>query len=289
MRGNWERTMSYWYGVEPRGWESHVHQSLEEDLGSGDVTAPLFLSNQRSKWYVEIQASGVICGLAIADYLSRAHPDSEVDQSPFTDGDQVGPGDRVLAGCSPTAHLLAVERTVLNYLMTLSGTSTLTARYVAATHGFPCRITETRKTIPGLRRLQKYAVRAGGGFNHRMGLYDAAMIKDNHIKAVGSIDRAVETLRAQCSHMMRIEVECESRSQVEEAVGAGADVILLDNMDLGLMAEIVAEYGDRVMLEASGGVNLDTVGKIAETGVHVISVGALTHSVTGLSMHLEIG
>jgi nicotinate-nucleotide pyrophosphorylase (carboxylating) len=173
--------------------------------------------------------------------------------------------------------------------MTLSGTATLTSRYVTATSGYPCRITETRKTIPGLRRLQKYAVRAGGGFNHRMGLYDAAMIKDNHIKAVGSIASAVETLRSQSSHMMRIEVECESRPQVEEAVAAGADIVLLDNMEFELMAEIVAEFGDRVMLEASGGVNLDTVGKIAQTGVHVISVGALTHSVTGLSMHLEIG
>jgi nicotinate-nucleotide pyrophosphorylase (carboxylating) len=281
--------MSYWHGVEPREWQAHVHQSLDEDLGSGDITAPLFLSNHESRWYVEIQAEGVLCGLGIADYLANLHPESEVDESSFRDGDWVRPGDRILVGCSSTSHLLAIERTMLNYLMILSGTATNAHHYVQAVAGTNCRITETRKTIPGMRRLQKYAVRAGGGFNHRMGLYDAAMIKDNHISAVGGITDAVRILRSQISHMTKIEVECESLGQVEEAIAAGADVILLDNMSLDMMREAVANFGSRVTLEASGGVSLATVADVAATGVHIVSVGSITYQVQGLAMHLEIG
>jgi nicotinate-nucleotide pyrophosphorylase (carboxylating) len=281
--------MSYWHGVEPRDWQAHVHQSLDEDLGSGDITAPLFLDNHRSRWYIEMQSDGILCGLGIADYLAKLHIDAEVDESSFRDGDFVRHGDRILVGCSPTAHLLAIERTMLNYLMILSGTATNAHRYVEAVAGTACRITETRKTIPGMRRLQKYAVRAGGGFNHRMGLYDAAMIKDNHISAVGGITDAVRTLRDQISHMTRIEVECESLVQVEEAINAGADVVLLDNMSLELMREAVVQFGSRVTLEASGGISLETVAAVAATGVHIVSVGSITYQVQGLAMHLEIG
>jgi nicotinate-nucleotide pyrophosphorylase (carboxylating) len=172
--------------------------------------------------------------------------------------------------------------------MHLSGVATLTRQYVDRVEGTHAKIVDTRKTLPGLRTLQKYAVRCGGGFNHRMGLYDGAMVKDNHIRATGSITEAVRLLKTYVSHMVKIEVECENLNQVHEAVKAGADVILLDNMDPFMMREAVKTYKGKILFEASGGVSLETVRGVAQTGVDLISVGALTHSAVALSFHLEV-
>jgi nicotinate-nucleotide pyrophosphorylase (carboxylating) len=172
--------------------------------------------------------------------------------------------------------------------MHLSGIATLTRAFVDRIEGSGARIIDTRKTTPGLRALDKYAVRCGGGHNHRMGLYDGAMIKDNHIAALGSITKAVSAIRSYASHMTKIEVECESMEQVEEAVRAGADIVLLDNMDPFLMREVVKKFKGKVLLEASGGISLDTVKGVAQTGVDLVSVGQITHSAPSLAFHMEI-
>jgi nicotinate-nucleotide pyrophosphorylase (carboxylating) len=181
------------------------------------------------------------------------------------------------------------ERTALNFIMHLSGVATLTSAHVKRVKGTKAKIVDTRKTLPMLRSLQKYAVRCGGGHNHRMGLYDGAMIKDNHIAACGSISEALSAVRSYASHMTKIEVECESLDQIEEAINAGADVVLLDNMDPFMMREAVQKYAGKCLFEASGGVSLDTVSGVAKTGVDLISVGALTHSATAIPFHLELG
>lgn len=198
-------------------------------------------------------------------------------------------GDRILSGRHLARRLLTAERTALNFLMHLSGVATLTRAYVEKIQGLGGHVIDTRKTLPGLRALQKYAVRCGGGRNHRMGLFDGAMIKDNHIAAAGGIREAVAGVRAYASHMTKIEIECETIEQVKEAVEAGADVVLLDNMDPFTMQEAVRNFRGRVLFEASGGITLDTVAGVAKTGVDLISVGSITHSAPALPMHMEIG
>jgi nicotinate-nucleotide pyrophosphorylase (carboxylating) len=172
--------------------------------------------------------------------------------------------------------------------MMLSGTATLTKAFVDKVSGLGVDIVDTRKTFPGLRSLQKYAVRCGGGRNHRMGLYDGIMLKDNHVKAVGSIEEAVKRVRTIAGQMTLIEVECADIAQVEAAVKSGADIVMLDNMDPFMMKDAVKKFGDKVKLEASGGITLETVRGVARTGVHAVSVGALTHSAPALPFHLEI-
>jgi nicotinate-nucleotide pyrophosphorylase (carboxylating) len=185
--------------------------------------------------------------------------------------------------------LLQGERVALNILQRMCGTATLTARYVEAVAGTKARVVDTRKTTPGLRVLEKYAVRVGGGINHRTGLYDGVLIKENHIAAAGGITRAINSARAYIPHTLKIEIETETMSQVEEALVAGAEIIMLDNMDLDTMRQAVFMVNGRALLEASGGVSLETVRDIAETGVDIISVGALTHSARAMdiSMLLE--
>jgi nicotinate-nucleotide pyrophosphorylase (carboxylating) len=185
--------------------------------------------------------------------------------------------------------LLQGERVALNLLQRMSGVATLTARYVSAVQGTKTRIVDTRKTTPGLRVLEKYAVRVGGGSNHRTGLYDGVLIKENHIAAAGGITEAIRRTRSYIPHTLKIEIETESLAQVKEALAAGADIIMLDNMAIPLMQEAVGLINGRALVEASGGVNLDTVRAIAETGVDIISVGALTHSAPAMdiSMLLE--
>jgi nicotinate-nucleotide pyrophosphorylase (carboxylating) len=184
--------------------------------------------------------------------------------------------------------ILSGERLALNLLQRLSGIATRTNQYVQAIAGTKARVVDTRKTTPGLRLLEKYAVRVGGGHNHRYALYDAVMIKDNHIKGAGGIKQAVDAARATIPHTMKIEVETESLEQVREALEAGADIIMLDNMELERMKEAVALIAGRAVVEASGGVTLETIRSIAETGVDVISVGALTHSVKALDISLDL-
>jgi nicotinate-nucleotide pyrophosphorylase (carboxylating) len=275
----------------PEGWVEILWNAMAEDLGSGDPTTALFDEDQPVNWYIETQAEGVICGLGVAAYLMQPEADEpescEVDLH-ARDGDYVKPGTTILSGRLTPAKLLSKERTALNFLMQLSGVATLTHQFVQRVADLNVKIVDTRKTIPGLRYLQKYAVRCGGGTNHRMGLYDGIMLKDNHIRAAGSITEAVQKAKAVAGHMTLIEVECESQEMVDEAFAAGAQIIMLDNMDPFLMHDIVKIYKGKVVLEASGGITLDTVRGVAQTGVDAISVGALTHSAKSLAMHLEV-
>ncbi len=271
-----------WRPPQPEGWEALVNQELAEDIGAGDLTEPCLPEDTVYDWYIEAQADGIACGVAIAAHILEA------DEIAVHDGDAVKDKTLMLAGRAPARWLLKRERTALNFLMHLSGIATLTNRYVQAVEGTSARILDTRKTLPGLRRLQKYAVRCGGGQNHRFRLDDGLMIKDNHIRMAGSITSAVSAARKTAGHMAKIEVECETIKQAKEAVNAGAEIVMLDNMAPEKMREAVELLGSRVTLEASGGINLETVRAVAETGVHAISVGALTHSAPSLSIHMEI-
>lgn len=282
--------MNPWLQPEPQGWWGVVDDAVMEDIGPGDVTAGAFAPDLMAEWRIEAQADGVLAGVGVAEHLLApmpGDPDGTYVEIHLVDGERVGRGTVVASGRIPARRAVAAERTALNFIMLLSGVATLTSEFVRRVEGTGAKIVDTRKTIPMLRALQKYAVRCGGGHNHRMGLYDAAMLKDNHIAAAGSITAAVEAFRATASHMIKLEVECETPEQVEEAVAARADVVLLDNMDPFTMREVVTKHKGQVMFEASGGINLDTVRGVAGTGVDVISVGALTHSAVALPFHME--
>ena len=283
--------MSIWLQPEPQNWWYLADDALAEDIGSGDITSGAFPPDHQVEWYIEAQADGVLSGLGIADYVLgpvQTDPEDSWIEHHRTDGDYVTRGTVVIEGLLPARRVMAAERTALNFIMHLSGIATLTDQFVRKVEGTGAKIVDTRKTLPLLRGLQTYAVRCGGGHNHRMGLYDGAMLKDNHIAAAGSIAGAIARVRKYASHMTKIEVECETMDQVDEAVISGADVVLLDNMDPFLMREVVKKFKGKVLLEASGGINLDTVRGVAQTGVDLISVGALTHSAVSLPFHLEL-
>ncbi len=238
------------------------------------------------------KAAGIICGGPIAQAVFAAIDPSVTIRLPVSDGSNVT-AETVIADIDgPAASILTGERTALNFMQHLSGIATLTSRYVAAVEGTNTVIVDTRKTVPGLRVLQKYAVVSGGARNHRMALGDGILIKDNHIKLLGDDDLAlgevVERARSGGRHALGVEVEVESLAQLEQALEGGADVVMLDNMDAGLMRQSVALTAGRAVLEASGGVNLGNVRAIAETGVDLISVGALTHSAPALDMSLRL-
>ncbi|MEW5883218.1 MAG: carboxylating nicotinate-nucleotide diphosphorylase [Armatimonadota bacterium] len=283
--------MEPFFGDPPFAWMDTVELALSEDLGTGDVTRYAVPEDTKVAYMIEAQGDGVICGLGVANHLlgwlEGADPDEFVEWK-VVDGDRVSAGDVVLEGYYNARLLLQTERTVLNFLMHLSGVATLTAQFVEAVRGTRSQITDTRKTLPGLRAFQKYAVRCGGGRNHRMSLSDGVLIKDNHIRASGGIPEAIAAVRAEVSHTLKIEVECATVAQVDRALSAGADVILLDNMSVGEMRDAVSICEGRAILEASGGVTLETVREIAETGVDFISVGALTHSAPSIPFHLEV-
>lgn len=270
-----------WLGEPPTGWQELAESELASDLGRGDASGELLAGQSPVRFELEVQAEGVLCGVGIAQHLLPG-------EVLVSDGRPIVRGSVVLRGEGPPHEVLAAERTALNFAMALSGVATLTASYARAVEGTGARIVDTRKTLPGMRTLQKYAVRCGGGHNHRLGLDDGVMLKDNHMRAFGGVTPAIAAARARGRHLLKIEVECDELGQVAEALEAGADVILLDNMELGAMAEAVRLVGGRALLEASGGVSLDTVRAIAETGVDLISVGALTHSAPALAMHLEL-
>lgn len=282
--------MGIWLDPEPQSWWFLVDEALAEDIGTGDLSAVAIPDEDLVHWKIEAQADGVVCGLGIAEYLfapSGNDPENCRIIIDIADGSTVSRGDILASGYGNARRILTAERTGLNFLMHLSGVATLTSHFVSKVDGTGARIVDTRKTLPGLRGLQKYAVRCGGGFNHRMGLYDAVMIKDNHIAAAGSITAAIDKIRRFASHVTKIEVEVESLEQLDEAVRAKADIALLDNMDPFQMRAAVKQFSGQILLEASGGINLDTVRQVAQTGVDIISVGALTHSAPALAMHLE--
>lgn len=266
-----------------------VRRGLAEDVGSGDVTTLATVPEDRSARGVIIaKAPGIVAGLPAAEEAFRQVDPRIVFRRAVEDGGRVNAGDSVCEITGPARGILTGERVALNFLQRLSGIATRTARFAEIVAGTGARIVDTRKTTPGLRFLEKYAVTMGGGHNHRMGLYDAVMIKDNHIAAAGGITKAARQARAAIRATMTLTVECETLDQVDEALEAGADVLLLDNMDIGTLAESVRRAKGRALTEASGGITEATVGEIARTGVDTISVGALTHSATALDMSLEV-
>ena len=266
-----------------------VRAALAEDLGrAGDVTSQACVrADARLRATFVARKAGVIAGLACAR-LAIAELDPGADfKAVAEDGARVGAGEKLAWVDANARALLSAERVGLNLLGHLSGVATLTRAYVEAVEGTGAIIVDTRKTTPGLRALEKYAVRCGGGVNHRFGLDDAILIKDNHIAACGSVGEAVRRAKAAAGHLMKVEVEIDSLGQLEEALKYGPDVVMLDNFALADLAEAVRRAAGRAVLEASGGVNLETVRAIAETGVDVISVGALTHSASVLDIGLD--
>ncbi|MGE4273899.1 MAG: carboxylating nicotinate-nucleotide diphosphorylase [Desulfitobacterium sp.] len=266
-----------------------IEQALQEDLGTGDLSAAIFSESAWTKAKIYAKQKGTLCGLEVTKQVFKT-VDAQLDVKVLAkDGEKVERGTVVIEVSGPVRSILSAERTALNFLQHLSGVASATYQAVKECEGLPTRITDTRKTLPGLRMLQKYAVRMGGGQNHRFGLYDAVMLKDNHIAAAGGIRPAVEAARRQIGHMVKIEVECETLAQVEEAVASGAEVIMLDNMDLEKMHKAVEMVNGRAVLEASGGIKKGSIRAVAETGVDVISIGAITHSVKALDFSLDIG
>ncbi len=266
-----------------------IRRALEEDINYLDTTTDYMIAaDARDTAQLVAKANGVICGLDIAmDVFEMLDPTFTYEIF-MGDGSAVKPGDVIARYTGNTRCLLKGERTALNLLQHLSGIATATANAVALTAGTRAAITDTRKTLPGLRALQKYAVTMGGGKNHRFNLSDGAMLKDNHIDAAGGIPQAVEALRAKLGHMVKLEVETRNLDEVRQAVEAGADIIMLDNMSCDEMKKAVALVDGRALLEASGGITADTLRAVAETGVDVISIGALTHSVTALDISMKM-
>lgn len=274
--------------------QQDVRRALEEDIGSGDLTANLIPEVSQSEATVIIREDAVICGLTWFEQSFQLLDAGVNIHWQVADGEQVKANQTLCTLHGPARALLSGERTALNFLQTLSGTASRVRQYVDAVAGSGVEILDTRKTIPGMRRSQKYAVRCGGGHNHRMGLYDAVLIKENHIAAAGSIAAAIDKAHAMvkniaASQPIIIEVEVENLLQLDEALAAGVDVVLLDNMANDTLGEAVALTQGRAKLEASGGVSLETIKAIAETGVDYISVGALTKDIqaTDLSMRFN--
>lgn len=266
-----------------------VQRALAEDVGTGDITTAALVGEDRTGRGVLIaKESAVVAGLALFEATLRALDPSVKVSCLVGDGARVSPGLRVAEAEGKARALLTGERTALNFVQRMSGIATLTARYVEAVRGTGVKILDTRKTAPGLRVVDKWAVRIGGGTNHRMGLFDAILIKDNHLRLAGGIAEAVRRARAHAPAGTRVEVEAQSLAEVEEAVAAGADLVMLDNMSVEEVKRAVAIIGGRARIEVSGGVTLETVRQYAECGVDYISVGELTHSARAVDFSFEL-
>jgi len=270
-------------------WLPLVERALAEDLGPGDATSQAVLpAEAKAEAVIEARQELVVCGLAVAEAVFRLLDPGVRFHAERSDGERVASG-RVLASLSGRVRsLLAGERTALNFLGRLCGVATLTRRYVEAVSGTRARIVDTRKTVPGWRVLDKYAVAVGGGLNHRMGLFDALLVKDNHAAAAGGVAAATRAARAHAAPHLHLQVEVESAEDARAAAAAGADSLLLDNLAPDAMRRIVEALGERLPLEASGGVSLENVRRVAETGVQRISIGALTHSAPVADVALEM-
>ena len=269
--------------------ERLIRDALDEDIGAGDLATMATISaDARGKGLFRAKKDGVVAGLVLLDRIFYFIDHRVEVRLLVNDGAAVTSGMIVAEAVGPVRALLLGERTALNFLQQLSGTATLTRKLVDAVKDFSCKVLDTRKTTPGLRTLQKYAVRMGGGTNHRIGLYDAALVKDNHIEATGSIAGAVKAVRRHAPFMAKVEVEAGNMTQVQEAIDAGADVIMLDNMSLAQMAEAVKLINKRAGVEASGGITLESIRQVAETGVDFISSGALTHSAPVVDFNMKI-
>jgi nicotinate-nucleotide pyrophosphorylase (carboxylating) len=263
-----------------------VTRALTEDMGGGDVSARLISSEQMMQGRIVARESCVLAGTAWAETAFRRVSNRSLVQWLYSDGDTVPAGSVICTLDGPARALLTAERTALNFLQTLSGTATATRAFVDAISGTMARILDTRKTVPGLRMAQKYAVTCGGGFNHRLGLYDMVLLKENHIMAAGSITAAVQASRV-INPDVPLEVEVETLDQLEEALAADVERILLDNFDLGGLRAAVDLNDGRAKLEASGNVDISTVRDVAETGVDYISIGAITKHVRAVDLSLR--
>ncbi len=265
-----------------------VLNALEEDMPYGDITTDSLIPEDRmveAKFLAK--ADGVICGMPVAERVFKLIDARAALEILKNDGQAVQKGEILAILRGPAAAVLKGERTALNLLQRLSGIATRTHCFAELVKDYPVSVADTRKTTPGLRYLEKYAVRCGGGRNHRYSLSDAVMLKDNHIAAGGGILSAVRTVRASIPHTVKIEVEVENMDMVREALESGADIIMLDNMDIAAMAEAVRVIGGRALVEASGDVTEERIRAIAETGVDIISIGCITHSVKALDISLR--
>lgn len=271
-----------------REFDSIIDAALREDMPHGDITSESIIPpNARSEGVFLAKEDGVLAGLDVVHRVFERIDPSVIFIERFRDGAAFRASDALARVKGPTAALLKGERTALNFLQRLCGVATLTRRYVEAISGTRTQVLDTRKTTPGLRALEKYAVKAGGGTNHRLSLSDMVLIKDNHLRQVGSVTEAVKRARAKVRPGVRVEVEAGDLLQVREALAAGADMIMLDNMTLEMIRQAVSLAASRVPLEASGNMTLDRVRAVAETGVDFISVGALTHSAPAIDISLE--
>jgi nicotinate-nucleotide pyrophosphorylase (carboxylating) len=266
-----------------------IELALEEDIGSGDVTTrALILPDLMGEAHIRAKERLVVAGLPVAVQVFHQLDSSLIFEPQAEEGQEVHPGTVLARLTGPAAPILTGERVALNFLMHLSGIATFTRRMAGLISDSPAALMDTRKTLPGWRVLEKYAVRLGGGHNHRLGLFDAVLIKNNHLKAVGSISQAVRLAREKAPHSMQVEVEVADLAGLQEALDAGADVIMLDNLDEAALVRAVAITGGRARLEASGGMTAERLPKLAATGVDFISMGALTHSAPAVDIHLRL-
>lgn len=269
--------------------ENHVKSALEEDIGFGDITTD-FLAEETDflSGSLNTRSEGVLCGSEIFKKVFKILSDDVKIEFFFQDGDLISAGDKIASIKGPARHILTGERTALNYIQRLSGIATETKKYQKAIGEHPAQIVDTRKTTPNFRLFEKYAVKTGGGALHRFNLSDCAMIKDNHIRLAGSITNAVEKLRQNLSHAHKIEVECDTLEQVQEALDCKADIIMLDNMTVEQMKKACEMIDKKAIVEASGNVNLSSVAEIASTGVDIISSSAIVAKAPTLDLALDI-
>jgi len=276
-------------GLDIQELEYIIDHAFREDIGEGDITTNNLVPETTSaKASMTAKADGVIAGLPIAEMVFKKLDPNFSWNPKFKDGDAIKKGDLIVEMEGTFRAILTGERLALNLMQRMSGIASETSKYVAEVSGTKVQILDTRKTVPGLRSLDKYAVKAGGGTNHRIGLYDLVMIKDNHIKLAGGITPAVKQIRKAVPSSMRVEVETTNLNEVKEAISAGADIIMLDNMSNEMMTEAVSIINGKAVSEASGNMNLSRLKGVAATGVDCISIGALTHSVIALDISQNI-
>ena len=269
--------------------EEHVKNALKEDIGFGDITTDYLVpEDEVITAKLNTRQEGILCGIDIVEMVFKTLSKDVRVEKYFKDGEKINKGDTLAVITGPARAVLIGERTALNYIQRLSGIATETNKYQVAIGDNKARITDTRKTTPGFRMFEKYAVFSGGARLHRFNLADCVMIKDNHIQYAGSITNAVKKIKEHLSHTHKVEIECDTKEQVKEAVAAGADIIMLDNMSCDLMRECVEIIGDKALIEASGNVTIETIGEIAKTGVDVISSSAIVAKAKTLDIALDM-
>ena len=264
-----------------------INEALEEDMPFGDITSDNIFNDEYGEAKLIAKEKGIISGIYVAEAVFKAIDKETTVDVLIKDGSEVDSGDIIAKIKGKTKSLLKAERTALNLLQRMSGIATKTFKLTSIVEDYNVKVTDTRKTTPGLRILEKYSVLQGGGYNHRFSLSDGAMIKDNHIKALGSIKKSVEIMREKIPHTIKIEVETENMREVKEALEAGADIIMLDNMSIEKIREAVKYIGEKAIVEASGNITEKTILDIANTGVDIISVGSLTHSFDSMDISMK--